>query len=104
MMLVLTALGSAKAQDVKIIKVKQLDTKINLEYDIVGEKLGQQFDVAGYYSLDGKSFIPMKSLSGDFGKGLAGGVGRLLVWDAVKDAGYFSGNLTVKITATLANY
>jgi len=100
MMLVLTALGSAKAQDVKIIKVKQLDTKINLEYDIVGEKLGQQFDVAGYYSLDGKSFIPMKSLSGDFGKGLAGGVGRLLVWDAVKDAGYFSGNLTVKITAT----
>lgn len=100
MMVVLMAFGNAKAQDVKIIKVKQLDDKINIEYDIVGEKLGQQFDVAGYYSTDGKSFAPMKSLSGDYGKGLAGGVGRLLVWNAVKDAGYYSGNLTVKITAT----
>ena len=97
---VLIAFGSAKAQEVNIIKVKQLDDKINVEYDIVGENLGQQFDVAGYYSLDGKSFVPMKSLSGDYGKGLAGGVGRLMVWDAVKDAGYYSGNLKVKITAT----
>lgn len=100
LMVSLVAFTNVDAQEVKIIKVKQLGNKINLEYDILGEKMGQQFDVAGFYSFDGKAFLPMKSVSGDYGKGLAGGVERLMVWDAEKDAGFVNGNLTVKLTAT----
>lgn len=100
LMVSLVAFTNVDAQEVKIIKVKQLGNKINLEYDILGEKMGQQFDVAGFYSFDGKAFLPMKSVSGDYGKGLAGGVERLMVWDAEKDAGFVKGNLTVKLTAT----
>lgn len=100
LMVSLFAITNVNAQEVKIIKVKQLGNKINLEYDILGEKMGQQFDVAGFYSFDGKAFLPMKSVSGDYGKGLAGGVERIMVWDAEKDAGFVNGNLTVKLTAT----
>jgi len=100
LMVSLLTFVNLEAQEIKIIKVKQLGNKINLEYDVLGEKLGQQFDIAGYYSFDGKSFLPMKTISGDYGKGLAGGVERLMVWDAEKDAGFVNGNLTVKLTAT----
>ena len=100
LMVSLVAFTNVDAQEVKIIKVKQLGNKINLEYDILGEKMGQQFDIAGFYSFDGKAFLPMKSVSGDYGKGLAGGVERIMVWDAEKDAGFVNGNLTVKLTAT----
>jgi len=100
LMISLLALEGVQAQEIKVVKVKQLGNKINLEYDILGEKLGQQFEVAGYYSFDGKAFLPMKTVSGDYGIGLAGGVERLMVWDAEKDAGFVKGSLTVKLTAT----
>ncbi len=100
LMVSLIAFTAVDAQEIKIVKVKQLGNKINLEYDILGEKIGQQFEVAGQYSFDGKAFMPMKTTSGDYGKGLSGGVERILVWDAEKDAGYVKGSLTVKLTAT----
>lgn len=88
------------AQDFKSIIAKQLGEKINIEYAISGESLGQMFNVTPYYSLDGgKSFLPMKSVKGNVGANVPGGKDQIIIWDVLKDLPELNGDVIFKLTA-----
>jgi hypothetical protein len=88
------------AQDFANLSVKQLGEKVNLEYAISGESLGQLFNVTPYYSLDaGKTFLPMKSVSGNVGLNVLGGRNQVIIWDVLKDMAELDGDVMFKLTA-----
>lgn len=90
----------AVAQEFINITTKQLGEKVNLEYAISGEKLGQTFNVTPYYSLDaGKTFLPIKSVSGNVGPNVAGGSNQIIIWDVLKDLKELDGDVMFKLTA-----
>lgn len=90
----------ATAQDFKNLSAKQFGEKINIEYAISGESLGQLFNVTPYYSLDaGKTFLPMKSISGNVGPNVAGGKDQIIIWDVLKDTKELTGDVIFKLTA-----
>jgi len=97
--LLLNAIPAA-AQDFTNLSAKQFGEKINLEYAITGESLGQLFNVTPYYSLDaGKTFLPMKSVSGNVGVNVPGGKNQIIIWDVLKDMTELDGNVMFKLTA-----
>ncbi len=88
------------AQDFKSITAKQLGEKINIEYAISGESLGQTFNVTPFYSLDGgKAFLPMKSVKGNVGANVSGGKDQIIIWDVLKDMSELKGDIIFKLTA-----
>ncbi|RPH31198.1 MAG: hypothetical protein EHM93_14525 [Bacteroidales bacterium] len=90
----------AAAQDFKNLAVKQFGEKINIEYAISGEKLGQLFTVTPYYSVDaGKTFLPMKSVKGNVGANVPGGRNQIIIWDVLKDMKELTGDVIFKLTA-----
>ena len=71
-----------------------------MEYAISGEGIGQTFNVALYYSTDGgKTFIPLKSVLGNVGSGVAGGRNQLIVWDVLKDLKELDSDVIFKVMA-----
>jgi hypothetical protein len=91
---------SASAQDFKDLSAKQLGEKVNLEYSIAGESLGQMFNVSPYYSIDaGKTFLPMKSVQGNVGANVSGGRSQIIIWDVLKDLKELDGDVMFKLTA-----
>ncbi len=88
------------AQDFKSITAKQLGEKINIEYAISGESLGQIFNVTPYYSIDGgKTFLPIKSVRGNVGANVPGGKNQIIIWDVLKDITELTGDIIFKLTA-----
>ena len=88
------------AQDFTNLSAKQFGEKVNLEYVISGENLGQTFNVTPYYSLDaGKTFLPMKSVSGNVGANVPGGRNQVIIWDVLKDLKELDGDVMFKLTA-----
>lgn len=76
----------AFAQEFSSISPKQLEEKINLEYAISGESIGQKFNVTPYYSTNnGKTFLPIKTAKGSLGENVPGGRNQLIVWDVKAD-------------------
>ncbi len=97
--LLLNAIPAA-AQDFTNLSAKKFGEKINLEYAIIGESLGQLFNVTPYYSLDaGKTFLPMKSVSGNVGANVPGGKNQIIIWDVLKDMTELNGDVMFKLTA-----
>jgi hypothetical protein len=91
---------TSSAQEFVNINTKQLGEKINLEYAISGESLGQIFNVTPYYSLDaGKTFQPIKSATGNLGPNVPGGTNQIIIWDVLKDLGELDGDVMFKLTA-----
>lgn len=90
----------AAAQEFVNLSAKQLGEKVNLEYAITGESLGQLFNITPYYSLDaGKTFLPMKSVSGNVGANVPGGRNQIIIWDVLKDLPELDGDVMFKLTA-----
>lgn len=90
----------ALAQEFTNITTKQLGEKVNIEYAITGESLGQLFTVTPYYSLDaGKTFIPLKSVTGNVGANVPGGRNQIIIWDVLSDLKELDGNVMFKLTA-----
>jgi hypothetical protein len=88
------------AQDFTSLSAKPLGEKVNLEYAITGENLGQVFNVTPYYSLDaGKTFLPLKSVSGNVGANVPGGRNQIIIWDVLKDLKELDGDVMFKLTA-----
>jgi len=97
--LLLNAIPAA-AQDFTNLSVKQYGEKVNLEYAISGENLGQLFNVTPYYSIDaGKTFLPMISVSGNVGANVPGGRNQVIIWDVLKDLKELDGDVMFKLTA-----
>lgn len=101
--LVFLFLGTANlgAQEIQGLTVKQLGEKINLEYSIVGEQLGQVFSVAPSYSIDGgKTFTSMKTLAGNVGNNVMGGKNQIIIWDVLKDLPSLQSDVVFKVAGT----
>jgi len=91
-----------KAQQIENINIRKLNDKLNIFYALTEEKSGQQFDIKVLCSANGgKTFdIPLKTVSGDIGKGIDGGKNKVIVWDVLADRKNLKGNNFVfKITA-----
>lgn len=72
----------ALAQEFGKVQVNQLGQKINIDYSIFGEAIGQKFNVTPYYSTNGgKSFSPMHNVRGNYGSNVLGGCNQLIIWD-----------------------
>jgi len=91
---------SVVAQDFSSISAKQMGEKVNLEYAINGESLGQLFNITPYYSTDaGKTFLPLKTVLGNVGINVPGGRNQIIIWDALKDIKELDSDVIFKLTA-----
>ncbi|MDY6801446.1 MAG: caspase family protein [Bacteroidota bacterium] len=91
-----------KAQQIENFRVRKLNDKLNIFYDLTQEKMGQQFDIKALCSDNGGTTfdIPLITVSGDIGKEINGGKNKVIVWDVLSDREDFKGNdFVFKITA-----
>jgi len=94
------AVHTGWGQKIENISAKQFDTNLNITYDIVGEQVGQLFNVKAMYSVDnGRTFKPLKSVKGDFGKNISGGVNKVIIWEVLSDVEALKGDVLFKIDA-----
>ena len=94
---------NVSSQQIENLRVKSFEDKINILYDISHEKSGQLFDIKVICSNDGgQSFnIPIKTISGAFGKNIEGGKDKIIIWDVLQDLENLKGeNFVFKIIAT----
>lgn len=72
---------SLNAQKIENLRIKKLDNKINVFFDITQEKAGQLFDVEILCSNNqGVSYnVPINTLSGDVGNNIEGGLNKLII-------------------------
>lgn len=90
---------NASAQEFTGLTTKQLGENVNLEYSIVGEQLGQIFNITPTYSVDGgRSFQAMRAVSGYVGTSVMGGKNQVIIWDVLKDLPDLKGNVVFKLT------
>lgn len=88
------------SQEFSKLTPKQLGEKINLEYSISGEGIGQQFNVSPFYSTDGgKTFLPLKSVKGNVGPNVPGGRSQIIVWDVLNDIKELDSDVLFKLVA-----
>ncbi|OFX21952.1 MAG: hypothetical protein A2041_10150 [Bacteroidetes bacterium GWA2_31_9b] len=75
------------AQQIENLRVKKLNDKINIVYDLTNEKQGQQFDIKLFCSTDGgvNFSVTPKTVTGDIGEGVYGGKDKIIVWDVLND-------------------
>lgn len=89
---------NVSAQEFTNLNTKQLGEKVNIEYSIVGEQLGQVFNVTPSYSTDGgRTFKEMKSVAGYVGKSVLGGKNQVIIWDVLKDLPELQGDVVFKL-------
>jgi hypothetical protein len=103
-LLVLFALFSMAtlAHQTENIRVKQLNDKINIVYDLTHENIGQLFEVEAYYSMDGGATFqgPLDSVKGDYGKDVRGGKDKVISWDVLAERPSLRGkNIVFKVIA-----
>lgn len=86
------------AQEFVDLNTKQLGENINIEYSIVGEQIGQVFNVTPSYSIDGgRSFMAMKSVSGYVGNNVLGGKNQVIIWNVLNDLPELQGDVVFKL-------
>ena len=87
------------SQEFTGLNTKQFGENVNIEFSIVGEQLGQLFNVVPTYSTDGgRTFQPMKSVSGYVGPSVLGGKDQVIIWDVLRDLPSLQGNVQFKLT------
>ena len=75
----------AKAQKIENIQAIQDGKQILITYDIIGAKEWQKFEVSMYYSSDAYNWkLVNMGISGDIGNEIAGGTGKQITWDVLK--------------------
>jgi len=76
------------AQKIENVNFKQKnDTVFEINYDLSGTKPEQLFIVRLHYTTDGWKHYSdsLKFVSGDVGKGITGGKGKTIIWEAFKE-------------------
>jgi len=93
----------AVAQTISNIRPVQEGNNIVVYYDLQCDK---QAEIEIYCSDDGgKTFtVPVKSVSGDVGLGIAAGIDKKIVWDVIKDKDPFYGNAIVFKVVAISTY
>ncbi len=54
-------------------------------------------------SYENGTLVPARSLSGDIGKGVAGGDNKKIIWDIEADSIFLDGDIFVEVYATAGN-
>nr|MDA3779150.1 caspase family protein [Bacteroidales bacterium] len=91
------------AQNIENVRVKKLNKKLNIFYDITNERPGQLFNILVYCSVNGGGSFPIqiKSAKGDIFNKVSGGKEKLIIWDVLKDVDKLeSENVIFKIIAS----
>jgi hypothetical protein len=88
------------AQTVKNVQARAQENSVIISYDLVGSATGQTFDVQ-LKSSHNNFATPLKEVSGDVGKGQEAGFAKTITWNAMKEIGVFSGNISFEVVATL---
>jgi hypothetical protein len=73
------------SQEIENVAVEQDENKVNIYYDLTGNLPGQIYEVFISCSVDGGTRFVLKSVSGDVGKYVTGGLHKKIVWDAFQD-------------------
>ena len=81
-----------QAQEAVVKSVEQIDQKIHVIYDLVGDE--NHYEVNLFVSSDeGKTWEgPLQQLSGDIGKDIAIGQNKTVIWDVLMDREKFQGD------------
>jgi hypothetical protein len=90
------------AHQTENVRVKQLNDKINIIYNLTHEDIGQLFNVKAYYSMDGGTSFqgPIDSVKGDYGKDVRGGKNKVISWDVLAERPGLRGkNIIFKVVA-----
>ncbi|MEZ5195312.1 MAG: hypothetical protein R2764_02580 [Bacteroidales bacterium] len=100
--LIFTAALSLKAQsiaEVENIDFYSEDTKLIITYDIIKAGTGELFDIWIKVKTDsGKEIIP-RSIYGDIGKGVTGGINKRIYWDLESDQVNLDEEITIEVFA-----
>jgi hypothetical protein len=78
--------------------VSDTDDEIVISYDLASIGKFHYFDIGITAELNGKK-IPCGSVSGDVGKNIRAGEGKVIIWDYSKDVSFLEGQLTFKVNA-----
>jgi Kre9/KNH-like N-terminal Ig-like domain len=87
-------------QEIKNVQAKAEGNKVIITYDLISATEGQKFNIELRNSINNFSTV-LKEVSGDVGVNQLTGFGKRIVWDALKEQGSFSGNVSFDIIAIL---
>jgi hypothetical protein len=94
--LCLLTLQVAFGQKAESIVIDYENGKVNIHYDLVECQDGVPYEIYVYSSHDNYQ-KPLVHVTGDAGKNVYGGFGKLIYWDAQKELGHFKGEIQVSI-------
>lgn len=95
-----TLVLTTSAQELADLTTKQLGNNVTIEYSIVGEQIGQVFNVTPSFSTDGgRTFNPMRTVMGNTGNSVYGGKDQIIIWNALADISELKGEAIFKLNA-----
>ena len=97
-LLILTmTVGVMSAQNVKNVRVYEQDTVIYVLYDL---KKTSDITLQVSLDVDNEKYIDIKDISGDVGKNIEPGKGKMIMWDFRTDVGKLvNSSVTFKVKA-----
>jgi hypothetical protein len=89
------------AQKIKVIttSIQDVDNKLVIKYDIQNQKPGQSFKVTLEVTSSSGNLLAVKSLNGDIGDNVEGGLNKQIVWDYNADGIVLQDNINIEIFA-----
>ena len=88
------------AQSITNVQASISGSTVIITYDLTSSDNGQKFDVAIKSSKDNFASA-LKEVTGDVGANQSAGNGKKIIWDAKKELGKFSGEISFEIIATV---
>ena len=90
----------AHAQTVSNVQARVDGNNVIISYDLQAASEGQQFKVEIKSSKDNFT-SPLKEVSGDVGENITPGIAKTVIWNAMKELGKFSGQISFDVVATV---
>lgn len=88
------------SQSVKNVRFEQSGKQIIISYDLFSDDFKGNCSVDAYYTLDyGKTYISLKSVTGDAGSEISAGRNKKIVWNVLDDIYELSGEIKFKVVA-----
>ena len=88
-------------QSVENVRFEQQGDQIMIYYDLISDNTKGYCTINAYYTLDfGKTFISLKTVTGDAGRNITSGKHKKIVWNVLDDVYELTGEIKFKVTAT----
>lgn len=93
----LLGFAGASAQNVFVIEqIEMVDNKVVIRYNLNDDNMNHTYLVQLFTSQDNFT-VPLTKVSGDVGVDVKPGLAKRITWDATKEAGNFSGDISFEI-------